>query len=54
MTEKEDRRAQALRANLKRRKTWQRSQKETAKGDEAACEKADKNPESPTDEHKGS
>ena len=54
MTEKEDRRAQALHANLKRRKSWQRSQKETAKGDEAASKKADENPESPTDDNKGS
>ena len=35
MTDKDERRAQALRANLRRRKTWQRSKDATAKTDKA-------------------
>ena len=51
MTDKEDRRAQALRANLRRRKTWQRSQKDTVTTDQA---EQDSTPKPSPDAHKGS
>lgn len=55
MTEKEDRRAEALRANLKRRKTWQRGQKNTMQGDGMGTKpKPGAGLANSSDKHKGS